>query len=715
MILSILIKPMVPDLSALPDSEFAAEVSQAFRNYASLLNLSRSPLATGALIGPALVLDAASPTADDRGRALRVMLRWAVNRLAPGPMTQHASSPDFADPFWSDPRWRGYIILYYRYLQPLSTDDLEDLNCDTLTNALLNLTGIAGEHNLFDERNRAIHQTAALLREQLIQHTSDDEVRRLAVEEVCQSLPPSSTAYAVLELAATFRGAFPRVWLLKMADNENLNKAAAVVDDLIRARLLVEGDAGANLLTPTALQIYLHTRQSTGDRLRRHQAAAEFYRQECMPLEAAWHLIMGERPRQAADVLLPAADELISNLQLEELRDVLLQLRDNQLPMEIWRDVQALLTDLWWKTGDREAALAACRRALKLTPDPARQAHLYRVLGKLHEDHNPRIALGHYAEADRLFAPADPERAALLKDRAWLRIHRREWATAEADLTLALGLIETALPVDSTEAKRQRADIHNALSGLYREQRQYERAIDHAQQALTLRETLGNAALTADSYTSLGLSYAEMGEPEHARRAFTAALEIFQKMGYQERIASARMNLGGAHHYAGHNDQAIIAYQASLDIFQKLALPRGQAQAHYNLAEAYVAQGEMGLARQHWGTGVALGRREELKGVVAEFEQLRKDHPGLEPVDALLPDSITPSPEDAALSREEQLALALAHRQTRVTTKDLVEQNIARPTAKRLLSRLADQGLLRRVGQGRAAGYVLPGQAKSEE
>ena len=116
----------------------------------------------------------------------------------------------------------------------------------------------------------------------------------------------------------------------------------------------------------------------------------------------------------------------------------------------------------------------------ELTADPARQAHLYRVLGKLHEDHNPRIALGHYAEADRLFSPADPERAALLKDRAWLHIHSREWASAEADLVLALGLIETTLPADSTEAKRQRADIHTALSGLYRQQRQYERAIDHA-------------------------------------------------------------------------------------------------------------------------------------------------------------------------------------------------------------------------------------------
>jgi tetratricopeptide (TPR) repeat protein len=91
--------------------------------------------------------------------------------------------------------------------------------------------------------------------------------------------------------------------------------------------------------------------------------------------------------------------------------------------------VQTLLTDLLWKTGDREGALAACRRALEVTAKAARQAHLYRVLGKLHEDHNPLSALGHYDQAAQLFAPDDAERPALLKDRAWLHMHRRPLPT----------------------------------------------------------------------------------------------------------------------------------------------------------------------------------------------------------------------------------------------------------------------------------------------
>jgi tetratricopeptide (TPR) repeat protein len=689
---------MDQDLSALSEAQFAAEVSQAFRHYHSLLNLSRSPLAHSALVEPALVLDAVSPTADERGRALRVALRWAVNRLAPAPVAHPSHPPDFADPFWRDPHWQSYIVLHYRYIQPLSPDDIEDLGCNTLTEALLNLTGIASEHNLFDERNRAISQAAGFLREQIVHRKSDDELRRMAVEEICQSLQASPQAFAMLELAATFRGAFPRLWLLEMAKKERLTRAAAALDHLVRERLLVEGDAGANLLMPPALQVYLHARQSKSDLLRRHQSAAEFYAAECDPLETAWHLHQSGQYTQAAAVLLQAAGELVGDLQLEELRDALLQFSASQLSTELWRAVQTLLSDLLWKTGDRDGALAACRRALEATSEPGRQAHLYRVLGKLHEDHNPLIALGHYAKADQLFAPDDAERPALLKDRAWLHIHRCEWAKAQADLTLALALA-AAWP-DSLQTRRQRADIHNAFSGLYRRQERYEPAIVHMQEALALRETLGDAALIADSHNSLGLIYAEMREPESALRAYTEALTIYRKMGYQERIASTYLNLGGAHYYAGRYDQAIALYQSGLDIFTRLQLPRGQAEAHYNLAEAYSARGETDQARQHWQTGVEQSRREGLKDVLERFEELRKKL-GAEAVRS--DTHVTP----AQLLPKEQLTLDIARREGQVTTKRLVEQGLSRADAKRILKRLAERGLLLKVGQGRPW-YVLP-------
>ncbi len=93
-----------PSLLTLSMDQLVREVKAAFNNYDSLPELSRSPLACPNLIAPALVLDAAQPTIDDQGRALRVALRWAVGRLAPAPPPYPLGvQRPFDDPAWQDP------------------------------------------------------------------------------------------------------------------------------------------------------------------------------------------------------------------------------------------------------------------------------------------------------------------------------------------------------------------------------------------------------------------------------------------------------------------------------------------------------------------------------------------------------------------------------------------------------------------------------------
>ena len=60
------------------DTSFTQLVSDALRNYQSTLALSRSDLANSALVTPTLVKDESSPTAEERGHGLRLVLQWAV-------------------------------------------------------------------------------------------------------------------------------------------------------------------------------------------------------------------------------------------------------------------------------------------------------------------------------------------------------------------------------------------------------------------------------------------------------------------------------------------------------------------------------------------------------------------------------------------------------------------------------------------------------------
>ena len=136
-----------------PIMDLLQQVNEAFKTCNSLLALSRSPLAASALVTPALVLDNVTPTPDERGRALRIVLQWGIEQLAPAP----AQFPfdvfrPWDDPTWREPRWWRYNILRHRYLEPLHPDDF--VAGGRFTDTLLNLTGISTADALFDERNR---------------------------------------------------------------------------------------------------------------------------------------------------------------------------------------------------------------------------------------------------------------------------------------------------------------------------------------------------------------------------------------------------------------------------------------------------------------------------------------------------------------------------------------------------------------------------------
>ena len=95
--------------------DFDLSVNEAFKQYQSVLALSRSPLAASDLVAPALVLDEVTPMAEERGRGLRIVLQWAVAQLAPAaPHYPLGEARPLDDPTWRDPRWWRYNILRHR-------------------------------------------------------------------------------------------------------------------------------------------------------------------------------------------------------------------------------------------------------------------------------------------------------------------------------------------------------------------------------------------------------------------------------------------------------------------------------------------------------------------------------------------------------------------------------------------------------------------------
>lgn len=705
---------MTPDaIERLTESELTPLVNEALKNCHSVLALSRSPLANSALVTPALVRDEVSPTAEERAHGLRLALQWAVNRLAPEPSAYpFGDFRPFDDPAWRDPRWWRYNILRHRYLDPLHPDDF--VEGGRFTETLMALTGIPSGDAFFAERNRAIREVAHWLHRQLHSGEANQALQRLALEEVYPPLRQEATALHLMEIAATFADVFPRQLLLNLAEAEGLMDASHTLGGLVTRRYLLSGDDDANLWLSPALRDYIYAQQQPAALRQRHGRIARYYARSGDALPAAHHLHAAGQYADAADTLLDAAQGLIEELQIDELIPLVQHFQPGQLDDERWCALQMLLADLQQMAGDHEAAVAACRAALKAADDPRRQGEIYRRLGKLYEQHNQHHALTYYQQAIERFQPGDPELAELLKDRGWLHILRRDWARAESDLTRALQYA----PADDHATI---ADIYDALSGLFRRQQEYDIALEHARTALAMREECGDPLRVAKSLGNLGLIYGDQGDHAHAIAAYEEAAVTYRKLGNQELMLLAMVNMGSEYHLAGQMGEAIDIYARCVQLSAEIGYAWVQIMAHSNLAEAYAQLGETEAARSHWEAGLVLSRQEGFDDQERYFQELRQQFPALRDADATLAGPIhllaAVGGDDGAheppaeLDPDERAAWLLVQQAGCVTTKRLMETAfISKATATRKLSGLAKRGLLVRRGKGRAARYTFPEQ-----
>ena len=699
------------------DTSFTQLVSDALRNYQSTLALSRSDLANSPLVTPTLVKDESSPTADERGHGLRLVLQWAVNSLAPGPTPYPMGDyRPLDDPTWHDPRWWGYNILRHRYLEPLHPDDFVDGG--RFTESLLSLTGISSSDAFFDERQRALRAVAERLRQQLIDGQASGELQQLALQEAVQPLATQAEALRLLGIAATFDDIFPHSLLLEISTHEHLNAPATLLSTLIAQRYLLTGDEGQSLWLSPVLRRYVYELQSKEDLRQRHRRIARYYEGENDALRSARHWQRADEDARSLHVLLPSVPEILHELQVKELVEFLQRVESRRLEATQWYDVQLLLSDLFQRSGQFEDTLAACRRALQATDDPTQQARVYRRMGKLYESRNQAHALRYYQQAVERFAADAPELAELFKDRGWLRFYRQEWQEAEADLQQALA----CAPAD---AQRLQADILDAMASLNRETGQRDRALAYAERALAIREQVGDLLAIAKSLGNLGFLYRAMRDFQHSILAHQEALATYQKLGNRELMAAAWLNIGASHYLNQKLNAAIDAYRQSLEIGQAMRLPLIELKAHYNLAEAFAAIDQPEHAESHWKVGYQLCEQHGFADQSADFVELAHEI-GLPPelanqqAQSLAQGRFTqiiepPTGLSADLNADEAAIIELAQREQQITTRRLMEvTDISRATATRRLTALVERGLLTAHGQGRGAYYTLPQPTSSD-
>lgn len=328
------------------ESEFSAVVNEAYKAFESIFNLSQSPLATSPLVEPTLVLDDMTPTPTDRGRGLQLVLRWAVEQLAPAsPRYPIGTERPWDDPTWREPAWWHYSILRHRYVEPLHPDAF--VEGGHFTETLIALTGIPSADAFLDERNRAIRAAAGILQRQMRSGAANAELSQRALKVACAPLERNETARIVLGIAAAFEGVFPRSLLLSLAEAENLPDAQPALEYLGANRLILAGDDDHSLWVSPPLREYICQREPTAQMQVRHYRAASFFRNERLTLPAVRHL---HRYQQHYAAAIDAAQQALA---LREQSGDLLQVAKSLGKLGL----------LFTATSDHTRAIAAHREA----------------------------------------------------------------------------------------------------------------------------------------------------------------------------------------------------------------------------------------------------------------------------------------------------------------------------------------------------------------
>jgi tetratricopeptide (TPR) repeat protein len=700
------------------DGAFVLQVGEAFKNCASVLALSRSPLAHGAIVTPGLVLDDLSPTLDERGQALRLALQWTVEQLAPEP----ASFPfgidrPLDDPAWRDPHWWRYNILRHRYLEPLTPDHF--VEGGRFIETLLSLTGMSSIDVYYDERARAMRDAAQWLQRHMHEGLGSDRIQALALAAVYAPLREQRRVETLLGIATVFNGVFPTAWLLSLAQAEGLVRAPEALDSLVARRCLHVGDNAASAWMSAPLRQYVIQRQLTEVQRRRHQLVAQMALKDAQPLSAARHAMGAGNPQQAATILLQLDEDERTESGADVIQIGRVIQQDDLAPAQ-WREVNLLLAELYQRAGQSDEALSACREALKNASGLAEQAHIYRRLGKLYEEQNQQQAFTYYQMAlDRLTA-SDAELGVVYKDRGWLRILRREWIEGESDLMHALEV----LPVD---AHQVRADVLDAFSSVRRGQANYPEALEFARASLSLREQSGDLLRVGKSFNSLGILYRMMGDYRNAIQAYREARTRFEKLDNQGLVATALLNIGTAHHFSEELAEAEDFYRQCLTLADEVGLPLTEVRARSNLCEALMDQGREAEARRHWRAAYALSMQAGFDDEIAYLKELCARYPALQSELSTVPaevalggaweggsafvvgewnalDQIMPVSQ---VDEVEAVALDIAQRAGRVNAATLMETgHVSKATATRKLARMVEAGLLFKSGQGRGTYYT---------
>jgi len=178
----------------------------------------------------------------------------------------------------------------------------------------------------------------------------------------------------------------------------------------------------------------------------------------------------------------------------------------------------------------------------------------------------------------------------------------------EGQYTESLSMSQAALECYQNIGDHQpgEGNVHVNIGIVYLELKQYDEAIAHFQQSLTIRRELGDRIGEGHSLKNIGLVYLVQKQNQDALFYYQQSLIIWQEVGNQVNEGEVLNNIGAIYGRLEQYDQALNYFQQSLGIWQKLDDRTGEGDSLNNIGAMHERLGKYDTALDYFQQSLAI-------------------------------------------------------------------------------------------------------------
>jgi len=236
---------------------------------------------------------------------------------------------------------------------------------------------------------------------------------------------------------------------------------------------------------------------------------------------------------------------------------------------------------------------------------------------ELYTQEGPKAALPEFEEALKMFQ-ADNDRHGEAVVLGYIANCQRKLE----NLDKALAFAQQALQMKEELGDRDEiGKTHNQLGLIYWERADYPEAIQHLQEAIEIASTLDDKELEGSARNNLGLVFDERGDYKPSLEQYQRALELHRSTHFKRGEGDTLGNIGGVYLLLGRFREALPYYQQALAISEGLGLKPASSDDLGNIALCLAGTGDIDGALKNFDRALEVAHETGLAKEEADWHK----------------------------------------------------------------------------------------------